>query len=92
MHLGRAVLLLAWLMALDIPTTGNGQTPGASEEQLLKSAGVATDNASLLQFLRRRPFQDALGKSAPEQVAAAARLLAARRAPGTIEVLFNLLP
>ncbi len=60
------------------------------DEQLLRGAFIATDTASLLRlFADRGP----LSPAPPSEVrAAAARLLAARRAEGAIDVLLHQLP
>ena len=54
MDRGKAFCLVCVLASA---TAARGQT-GASDEQLLKSAGIATDNDALLQFFRHRSLGD----------------------------------
>lgn len=84
------VVLVACLTAVTFRAARGGQPPNA-DEQLLRAAGLVTDNEGLLQYLRRLSAKTETSQVA-EQPAAAARLLAARRMPGTIDVLLNYLP
>lgn len=58
MHRGKAVFVIACLCALALVSPGTGQNPVDVDEQLLKNAGVPTDNEGLLQFFRLRSLKD----------------------------------
>jgi HEAT repeat protein len=153
MRRGQPLFFFAGLLAAALAAVGSGQQLAGPDEQLLKAAGVPTDNEGLLQFFRHRSLKDGdralltelvrkldsgvfkerddamreltlRGPAAvpflkegsarktslesvrrceqilrkiesgqgPEHPAAAARLLAARGAPGAVEALFNYLP
>jgi HEAT repeat protein len=79
-----------WLICLlSLTAAARAQHTGSSDVQLLKSAGIATDDDGLLQFFRQRSLKAGQG---PEYPAAAARLLAERTVPGAALALFNYIP
>jgi HEAT repeat protein len=69
-----------------------GESPVSSDEQILRAAGIGTDNECLLRFLRQETAKKTPVRKISEQPAAAARLLAGRGATGAALVLFDYLP
>src|SRR5437588_494560 len=59
MHRGKALFLITLVALLAVfGTPGSGQVPAEADEQLLKGAGIATDNDGLIKFFQLRSLKD----------------------------------
>src|SRR5438093_6925085 len=93
----RFSLILVLVISLAWHAGVHAQSSIETDEQTLQNAGLATDTKALLTFFANRSLKDVDRKkiestTGPELPMAAARILAARSAPGAIETLLRFLP
>jgi HEAT repeat protein len=91
MHRGPFALGLLLLVLSTAACARADGSPGLTDEQILKKAGVAPEGAALQGYLRAQAAKDARAAD-PAVTAAAIRLLARLKPAGAAEVLLAYLP